>query len=162
MFAELFELFRLTLREQEHCCALLSVSIRTTGKEHRLYPLFLCLLIVLKVKTADVYKNYVTGHISPAQLVKYLDFDVGAGELLATNYGAVLEAHIMTSKSPHHGFEEELKGYHSILASSSSSDVEKQRAQRILDISNNFGWNGGAGLFGYLINKIEVASRFKS
>jgi hypothetical protein len=61
MFTELFELYKLTLREQEHCCSLLSLSIKTTPKENSLFPLFLCFLIVLKVKEPEIYKKIKKG-----------------------------------------------------------------------------------------------------
>jgi hypothetical protein len=57
MFSEFFEIYNLTLREQEHCCSLLSLAIRTTTNDHLLHPLFLCYLIVLKVKEPDLYKS---------------------------------------------------------------------------------------------------------
>lgn len=162
MFTELFELYKLTLREQEHCCSLLSLSIRTTPSNYKLHPLFLCFLIVLKVKEPDVYKRFITEEIGPLHLLNHLRNDMGGHELLDSHYGMVLEAYIMTSKSYRHGNDEIIAKYKDITESPSAGDSEKQRANRILELMNHFEWHGGIGSLGYLVKKIEVASRFKS
>ncbi|MBE3798480.1 hypothetical protein HJ183_23570 [Vibrio parahaemolyticus] len=73
MFTELFEVFDLTLREQEHCCSLLSLSIRTTPENYKLFPVFLCLLIVLKVKEPEVYKKFIFNEITPEYFLNWLE-----------------------------------------------------------------------------------------
>lgn len=160
MFSELFELYGLTLREQEHCCSLLSLSIRTTPENHKLFPLFLCFLIVMKVKSPDLYKELITDAISAFDLLERFKKEPGASDLLLTNYGTALEAYIVTCKSQSHSYEEISNKYQEKIDSSSSSDEEKRRAQRILEIIKDFDWNGGIGSLGYLLKKIEIASRF--
>lgn len=162
MFSELFDLYGLTLREQEHCCSLLSLSIRTTPKDYRLYPLFLCFLIVLKVKSPDLYKELITEEISAFELLERFAAEPGASDLLLTNYGAALEAYIVTCKSHSHSYGEISNKYQEIINSTSASEDEKQRAQRIMAIIKDFDWNGGIGSLGYLLKKIEIASRFET
>lgn len=160
MFSELFEFYGLTLRDQEHCCSLLSLSIRTTPENHKLFPLFLCFLIVMKVKSPDLYKELITDAISAFDLLERFKKEPGASDLLLTNYGTALEAYIVTCKSQSHSYEEISNEYQETIDSSSSSDEEKRRAQRILEIIKDFDWNGGIGSLGYLLKKIEIASRF--
>lgn len=162
MFSELFELYGLTLREQEHCCSLLSLSIRTTPENYKLFPLFLCFLIVLKVKSPDLYKELITDEISAFKLLERFAVEPGASDLLLTNYGAALEAYIVTCKSQSHSYDEISNKYKEVINSTSASEEEKQRAQRIMEIIKDYDWNGGIGSLGYLLKKIEIASRFET
>lgn len=162
MFSELFELYNLTLREQEHCCSLLSLSIRTTPENHKLFPLFLCFLIVLKVKSPDLYKELISDEINVFDLLERFKTQPGASDLLLTNYGTALEAYIVTCKSHSHGYDKISNKYQEVIGSDSSSEEEKQRAQRILEIIEDFDWHGGIGSLGYLLKKIEIASRFEA
>jgi len=162
MFSELFELYGLTLREQEHCCSLLSLSIKTTPENHQLFPLFLCFLIVLKVKSPDLYRELITEEIGVFELLERFKAVPGAAELLLTTYGTALEAYIVTCKIYRYGHEEITQRYREVIESSFSNEEYKYRAERILEIINDFNWNGGIGSLGYLLKKIEIASRFET
>lgn len=161
MFEELFDLFKLTLREQEHCCSLLSLAIRTTPHDHKLFPLFLCFLIVLKVKEPEYYKSLLSEEVQPKELLEILRNIPGGQDLLNNNYGIALEAYIVTSKSYRHGHDEVLAEYRKVIESETADEEQRARADRILAIIKDFDWNGGIGILGYLVNKIEVASRFE-
>ncbi|CAJ1830198.1 hypothetical protein IIDPJIOB_01819 [Aeromonas veronii] len=162
IFIELFDAYQLTLREQTHCCSLLSLSIRTTPSNHKLFPLFLCLLIVLKVKQPEKYKQFVSGTLSPIQLIEHIKLADKKGTLFESNYGMALEAYIIASKSNHFVGEEIKAPYIKIRDSDNSSEAEKHRASRILNILEGFDWHGGIGSLGYLVKKIEIASRFST
>ena len=162
IFIELFDAYQLTLREQTHCCSLLSLSIRTTPSNHKLFPLFLCLLIVLKVKQPEKYKQFVSGTLSPIQLIEHIKMADKKGTLFESNYGMALEAYIIASKSNHFVDDEIKVPYIKIRDSDSSSETEKHRASRILNILESFDWHGGIGSLGYLVKKIEIASRFST
>jgi hypothetical protein len=161
MFAELFELYNLTLREQEHCCSLLDLSIRTTPNNYKLHPLFLCFLIVLKIKDPGTYKKLINGELIPEQILEYLTALPGGKKLLDTNYGTALESYVISSK-PSRGVNIDFSiKYKDIKNSDKSTEQEKQRASRILEILDGLGWDGWDTL-GYLVNKIEISSRFRS
>lgn len=161
MFSALFELYGLTLREQEHCCSLLSLAIRTTTENHKIYPLFLCYLIVLKVKYPDLYKDFITDRIDAFSLMETFEGQPSAAELLSTNQGKTLEAYILTSKSFTANYNRINEKYNSIISSGSRSD-DKKRAERMLEIINSFGSDYGyVDSLGYLLKRIEIASRFK-
>jgi len=161
MFEELFDVFQLTLREQEHCCSLLNLAIRTTPHDYKLFPLFLCFLIVLKVKQPDLYNDLISERISPNVLLDRFSRIQGSEALLETNYGMALEAYIIVCKSYPHGHDEILTPYSKIVESVDATTEQKHRANRILELVKDFDWNGGVGALSYLVNKIEVASRFK-
>ena len=162
MFEELFDLYKLTLREQEHCCSLLSLAIRTTPHDHKLFPLFLCYLIVLKVKVQDSYKQLLSEEIQPTELLAMLKSFPGGEDLLDSNYGIALEAYIVTSKSYRHGHDEITSEYRKVAESEVAGEKQRARANRLLTIISDFDWNGGIGALGYLANKIEVASHFEA
>jgi len=160
MFTELFELFNLTLREQEHCCSLLSLSIRTTPNNYPLYPLFLCFLIVLKIKDPGTYKKIINEKLSPDQILEHLTALPGGRKLLDTNYGIALEAYVVSSKLSRGVNDDFSTKYKDIKNSEEATEQEKHRADRILGIINGFSWNGDT--LSYLIKKIEISSRFRS
>lgn len=162
MFEELFDLYRLTLREQEHCCSLLSLAIRTTPHNYKLFPLFLCFLIVLKVKDPESYKSLLNEEIQPKECLEKIKNKPGGESLLKGNYGSTLEAYIVTSKSYQHGHDEITAEYNRVAKSESADEGKRSRASQIVAIINDFDWNGGIGVLGYLVKKIEVASRFKA
>lgn len=158
MFAELFELYNLTLREQEHCCSLLSLSIRTTPNNYKLHPLYLCFLIVLKINDSVTYKKFINEDLSPDQLLNHLSAQPSGRELLDTNYGVTLETYIISSKRENDGVSAK---YIDIINSDGSTEQEKQRAREILETLKYFG-RGRRNVLGYLVNKIEISSRFRS
>jgi hypothetical protein len=63
--AYLFDSFSLTLREQEHCCALLSLAIRVSKPKEDLLLVFLSFLIAIKVKFPDLYSQWVNSDKKP-------------------------------------------------------------------------------------------------
>lgn len=162
MFEELFSLYKLTLREQEHCCSLLSLAIRTTPHDYKLFPLFLCFLIVLKVKDPESYNSLISDGMQPKELVGKIKKIPGGEHLLKDNYGIALEAYIVTCKSYRHGHDDVSAEYRKVAESESADEEQKMRASRIVSIINDFDWNGGIGALGYLVKKIEIVSRFES
>ena len=165
MLTDLFELYRLTLREQEHCCSLLSLSIRTTTEiNYILHPLLLCFLIVLKVKEPETYKSFITEEISSFELLDYLRNKEGAEKLLDSHYGKVLEAYIVSCKTYTNESYKDLERYKATAEatsiSSSAGNVEKERANKILQILNDFEWSNN--VLDYLVKKLEIVSRFKT
>ncbi|TMO72687.1 hypothetical protein CWC17_13515 [Pseudoalteromonas sp. S3785] len=160
MFTELFEIYNLSLREQGHCCSLLSISIKTSTHEERLYPLFLCFLIVLKIKKPTEYKNFINERLTPEDLLTLLKSNELGVNLLSTNYGMSLEAYLMCCKSFSHDTHEINAKYELIKTDLDSSAEEKKRAGDLIKRIDHFDWNGGVGILRETISKIEIASRF--
>lgn len=160
MLTDLFELYRLTLREQEHCCSLLSLAIRTTPDNYKLHPLLLCFLIVLKVKEPDMYKSFINEDISSYELLNYLINKEGAEKLLDSHYGKLLEAYIVSCKPYTRESDQNKSKYDETINSSSSTDSEKERATKILSFLYDSNWDHH--VLSSLVSKIEIASRFKT
>ena len=161
-FEELFSIYKLTLREQVHCCSLLSLAIKTTSKNSKLFPIFLCFLIVLKVKKPDLYNSFFSVDLMPDSLLNQIEKLPGGRDFLKNSYGTVLEAYIVTCKDEPHEHKEVEERYKTLINLSSASDSEKRRAHQILKYIDDFNFNAGVGVLNYLTKKIDIASRFKS
>jgi hypothetical protein len=159
--SDLSALYRLTLREQEHCCSLLSIAIKTTPSDQQLHPIFLCFLIVLKIKAFDLYHALVTDDLTLDDVLHRFEETPGAKEILGRSYGVALEAYLAVSK----GCAEipiTLLNKYREAENDASTDPDKDRARRVYKIIKSLGWRGGAGILDYLLKKIELASRFKA
>lgn len=99
LFTDLFLLYHLTLREQEHCCAMLNAAIRITPDNVRLFPIPLCFLIVIKTKEPDLYKNFISGKISHFELIDNLNKRDSAKILKNRNSIFMLEIYLATCRS---------------------------------------------------------------
>jgi len=161
IFSDLFKVYELTLREQEHCCLLLSISIRTTPKNYKLFPLFLCFLIVLKIKRTDLYKKLIADNIGAFELLEQFKAVPGAGELLIKNYGVELEAYIVTCKLSEFRSGEISDKYEKVKNSASNNVEDRNRAQLMLNTIKDHYRHGAVGSLQKLIKRIEIASRFK-
>ncbi len=158
VFTELFQIFDLTLREQEHACSLLSLAIRTTPENHFLYPIFLCFLIVLKIKSPALYADYVSAKTSSEKIIEYLKSNDRSQNFLEENYGAVLEAHIFAGNFHRIQRDEIRKAYINYLGREELSN----RDNYILKVFQDFDFYGGLGALPYLVKKIEIAASFNS
>lgn len=110
LFASLFHVYDLTLREQEHCCSILSIAIKMTPHSVRLFPLPLCFLIVLKIKEPDLYKNFINGKASHHDLmnnVRGKDFE---NTLAKSHELLLLEAYLATCRC-NRNFDSIVAGY---------------------------------------------------
>ena len=159
IFTDMFEILQLTLREQEHCCSLLSLSMRTTPHDKHLFPLFLCFLIVLKVKSPNIYKKFINNDLSPLQLIDDLNSSMNAGELFKNNYGILLEAYIVTSIF-YTNSEEIYAHYRKIIETQSNNTAKNERASNVLKTISEFEYRGNSNSLKYLVNKIEMVSLF--
>ncbi|MCP3941539.1 MAG: hypothetical protein GY710_08670 [Desulfobacteraceae bacterium] len=161
MFKKLFEIYKLTLREQEHCCSLLSLVIRTTNADGTLFPHFICFFIVLKIKTPDIYKKIIFNKLNFEQIMDYLSNQNGSTELLESNSGILLEAYILLYKHSLQGNDSNLISRYQELADSIHEDKTKtQRAQSLMRTISSLGIHKSSYLKS-MVNSIEVVSQFK-
>jgi len=150
VFADLFEVYQLTLREQKSACSLLSLAIRTTKNKTELHPIFLCYLIILKVKRANIYSDFISGKMLPTELLLAFRKDV-QGTNISAGFCFALEAHIFCARVNSYA---ELLDEARRFFSDSELDrmfLEFQRLQR----------ENAIGVLGGLANKLEIISRFK-
>ena len=150
VFADLFEVYHLSLREQKSACSLLSLAIRTTKTKTELHPIFLCYLIILKVKRANIYTDVISGKMLPIELLLAFRKDV-QGTNISAGFCFALEAHIFCSRTA--SYAELLEEARRFFSESELDRMflEFQRLQR----------ENAIGVLGVLANKLEIISRFK-
>ena len=161
LFTELFSALGLTLREQEHSFSLLSLAIRTTPDNYLLFPLLLGTLIILKVKNPDLYKDFITERLNHQDVLRYIGSTPQGVEILRSSYGAVLEAHLLSSRSKRHMASDLVLPYQEVVDNPTSAEPEKERAKRIISILQSFDSREAYGILDYLVGKIDMVSQIK-
>ncbi|MBZ0133189.1 MAG: KAP family NTPase [Rhodocyclaceae bacterium] len=158
LFSELFEALSFSLREQERAFTVLSLAIRCTQENYRLYPLLLGALILVKIKNHTLYRGFVSGQRSSKDVLDYIGSSHKGAEFLNSNYGAALEAFLVGCRANRFECKELALPYKKITELPSSSEQERERANRIVQLLNSFDFNDSLGILNYLVTKIDLAS----
>ena len=74
--SDLFNMFGLTLRQQENCCAILSLAIRVSKPKDDLLLVFLSFLIVVKIRFPELYVRWLEEKLKPDLLIKETDSEI--------------------------------------------------------------------------------------
>lgn len=160
----LFHILNLSLREQEQCFSQLTIAIRTTPSNYKLYPFLLGTLITLKIKNPKLYKNFITGKITGLEIIEEIKKLPGGAEFLdGSNYGAVLEGYFVACRSGRRDESELISFYQSIENDVNATEKEKERAKIILKLfTSSWEMQDAFGCLDYILQKIEVSSQFSS
>ncbi|MES2664124.1 MAG: P-loop NTPase fold protein [Pseudomonadota bacterium] len=158
-FSALFELFKMTLHDQEQCCSILSAAIRVAQSNDKIFPIYLCFLIALKVMKNEVYTSFVKDGLSPDDLINHVSKLTSGEDFLNTDFGAHLEFFIITSflKTDIKNELKKIEGRYQ-----NNPKINKDRASKVIEKLNHAWQDGGIGILHDLVRKIEIASRFGS
>lgn len=74
---ELCDRLELSLRDMEHVMRLLVFAGRNVQDKHRLFPVLLSVLLLLRVKNYDLYLQYVQGKCLPSNVLNYIEKFIG-------------------------------------------------------------------------------------
>ena len=158
----LFESFDCTLRDQERAFSLLSLVARTTPPNFFLYPLLLSALIVLKLKATTLYREFVAGSRQPMEVIARIGQSASGRELLNSNYGAALEAHLVACPIEKNRTGDLVATYGNMVSDPSLPDNAKNRARQIAQILGSHTFQTHAfGTLPYLVAKIELVSEMQ-
>lgn len=160
LFAELFAAVGCTLREQEHSFALLSLAIRTTPENYKIYPLLLGMLIILKIKNPNLYRDFIIGRLNHDDVLSYISSTPQGKKMLEGNYGTALEAYLLTCRSRHFEARDQILRYEKIATSSTENEAAQARAKRMISLLQSFDARDSYGILNYLVGKIDMVSRF--
>jgi hypothetical protein len=149
-----------SLREQERSFALLSMAIRTTPSNHPIHPILLGALIILKIKNHELYKDFVQGKAIYSDVVNFIGTTPTGKAFLNEHHGSVLEAYLACSASRRHEASDISQKYSTVFMNS-TDDIEKARAQKVLNIINTLISDDRYGMLGYLVGKIDLAGNFR-
>lgn len=160
-FTALFATFGCSLREQEHCFALLSLAIRTTKADVELHPLLLSCLIVLKVKNHKLYLDFVASKANYQDVVNLIASTSIGKEFLDDGYGMQLEIELALCRRGSPGTNE-LRRHLTELAQNASDLSQKKRAEELAFFLSQFNRNfwSVCGKLDEFVQKIDLVSRF--
>jgi hypothetical protein len=159
IFWKLFETTGCSLRDQERCFTLLSLAIRTTSQDRLLHPLFLAMLIVLKIKNSELFKEYAHDSSAFREVIEYFSSSLPGRELFEEThgYGAALEAYMLAPliENPH---DAGVLAQYQAAANDDTTPRLKERAKAILEITKSWRFCDQRGAFKYVLAKIDLVS----
>lgn len=160
LFTELSVSFDLTLREQEHCFALLSMAIRVTTENQLLFPPLLATLILLKVKNSELYRHFVSGRCKLDEVLTYLSSTLRGKALMSSRQGARIEAYLVAFGNPGVDQTTLIAPYQKILQDTSTGASERDRVEGIFRFLTSPERRRGDKVLQYVAGKIDLVARF--
>ncbi|WP_417911829.1 KAP family P-loop NTPase fold protein [Candidatus Electronema sp. TJ] len=166
-FTVLSEIFDLSLRAREQCFTAIRVAIMTTPEKHYFYPQLLIfphlltILAVLRVGAPEAYRRYALEDGSADELVAQLRSRAGGGKMLASPAGTLIEAYLIAAKFSWQDQTDPLREYKLAAQDRESSEETRQRAARIISIVRQLSFVRRSPSLSYIVNKLELAARFK-
>jgi hypothetical protein len=164
-FISFFSGFNLSLREQEHCFASLSLAVRTTEENRTIYPFLLALLIILKIKQPGLYADFVAQRVAHEEILKTINSTSSGREFMQDNYGLALEIQLAACQSRDRDLDDLAKIYGAKANDKSIGEPERKRAANIVEIIQKYSWQsfrGVEGCLNYLVQKIDLVSHFQT
>lgn len=144
-FSNLFGVFNVTLREQEQCCSLFSICVRTAVRRSYFHQHFVFLLIVLKVKAPKLYHYLKTTNDYPVEILSVFEKDDCLKQVFNSTNGNLLKAYIVMCKANHN------------MMSALIKSIDELREDAAYLVRSK-----GVGILGGLIKRIEIAANFKN
>lgn len=134
-FTLLAGMFALTLRMRERCLTRLAVVLTQTDKNQYLDPIVLALLLVLRIKKPDLYKDLLSGAIAPREFMQTLRQMPNAHEFSESRMLNILEAYLI------------------------AGDVQRERGERVLNELNELAKSQSGTMD--VVNALELIERYR-
>ncbi len=160
-FNALSDIFGLSLRSREQCFTRIRVAMMTTPENYFLYPQLLTTLAILKIKAPDIYRKYALGPGNSADLITYLKGITGGKEFLDTHFGIVTESFLIAAKAGWQGECAEVDKYKAIAEDESFSTMQRERANKIVQIVTGNQFSNNLPRLAYIVSKLELAAQFE-
>jgi hypothetical protein len=161
VFSALSEILELSLRAREQCFTLISVAMRISSSKSYLYPIILTTLIILKISSPNIYKNYVLQGGTASEVVNYFRSKNGGPEFLNSHIGRVTEAFLIISQKNKDIEKSEIVKYRNMSKDQSIEQNDKERAEIVIQIIESiFSRFDGRPDLEDVVRKIELASNF--
>jgi hypothetical protein len=164
-FKAFFTGFDLALREQEHCFAMLSLAPRTTKENYQIFPFLLSILIVLEIKNHQLYSDFVVGRVNYEKIINYIHSTPSGKNFLQDNYGLALEIQLAACQAQDKRLGDLVPIYERRAKDNDIEQSERDRAAEIVEMikqSHYYSFRGVEGCLGYLVQKIDLVSRFET
>jgi len=159
-FVKLAEMFNLSLRELEQCFTQFSITLRTIPENHKIYPLLLSFLIILKNIDRNLYNQYVTQTISAQQVVEFIKKQHKGIDFLSDFYGQAIESYILGAFCGYSDFGKLITELNEEIKKENIPEQERQRLSYLLKAFQSFSQNNDYNIGNYLVKKIEILEHF--
>lgn len=160
MFAELSILFGFSLRVQEQCFGLLTVTLLTSAKNEKIHPHLLVFLLMLKNVNLPLYERYVENLAEAYEIFDFLRELPGGSHFLNEHLGSILEAYIVAGRNIKQEISKFKENYRSILNSQSADDITKERANSVLSFIEDLRYREKINHVSKIAKKIDISDRF--
>jgi len=135
LFRSLFKALDFSFRERERVFSLLSLAIRATGPREHLHPFLLGCLILLKVKNAKLYKDFVNGKADAAKIFEYFSSSSEGKEFVDSQFGAALEVDLVYAQTPLWDQDQLHNEFRGRAQDKTLADEEREQAICMADIA---------------------------
>lgn len=159
-FMSLFKAADCTLRDQEKCFSLLSVAVRSIRNNQFFHPLFLCTLIVLRIKNPELYRSYIRGKSPAEDIVKFFSStDAGMSFFSSEgNYSAPIEAFLRIAPKDRYQWSDVKSELFASSEEQGKSPSEKARAIRVARIIDDLGVRQSPPSLAHITAMIDLVS----
>lgn len=160
-FTELADVHTMSLRARERCIARLCVVMEQTPPNHFLDPFLLALLMVLRLKNAELFGRLCSGIDGPEEAMQYLSDLPGGVRLVADRSGLVIEAYLIAADPNKDRSEARRLALKRQVDENDASDspTVKIRARELTDMRRHifFGFRNSVNL-AHIAGKIDLAA----
>lgn len=160
-FNQLFNIFDLSLRAREQCFTRLRVLMSVTDETQYIYPELLVMLIVLKEVNPDLYEEYAFKGSSAMVILNFLNKTIPGANFLTTDEGILLETMLITAECYPNFDSAAIAGYKGTAEDPSANEVDKKRAQRIMEYIRWMVNMRASPSLNHILQKIEIVTNLK-
>ncbi|MCI5188245.1 MAG: hypothetical protein D3905_00320 [Candidatus Electrothrix sp. AS4_5] len=160
LFADLSGCFGLSLRAMEHCFTRILVAILTSEKGDIPSPYLLTILTILRINALEVYRRFALEGGNVKDVMEYVKSNNGGVQLVESEIGLAIERQLIMAKcSMVYGLPEEAQAYKKVISDTSSTKIEKKRAEYIVKSLENIPYFTPP--LDYAVSQLELAAQFK-
>ncbi len=160
-FTELADVHSMSLRTRERCIARLCIVMEQTPPNHYLDPFLLALLMVLRLKNADLFSRLCSGVDGSEEVMQYLSGLPGGVRLVAERSGLVIEAYLIAADPNKERSEARRLALQRQVDENDVSDspAVKFRARELADMRRHIfsGFRNSVNL-AHIVDKIDLAA----
>lgn len=158
-FTQLSSVFGMTLRARERCLSRLAVVLTQTPVDHYLDPFVVALLIVVRTMRPEMYKDLMSGALSPRELVSNIKGLPGARVFAESRVPTIIEAYLIAGDVDRERGEKVQKELRA-LAEGQPTSNEGIRARELVEMLGHVGGRRFRGFsMSYVANKVDLVSR---
>lgn len=156
----MFEATECSLRDQQKCFILLTISMRSVEADHYLHPLLLCTLIVLRVKRPALFYDFVSGRTGAGELVGALASSARGREFFSSSrgHGSSTYAYLLAATSGETKREEEISKLKDRAGNENGGD-DAELARQILGIYQHYSFRNARSAIRRILPRIEFFAR---